>query len=429
MTLARRTTWGLLDQGLSSATNFALSLLVARAVAPREFGAFSVAYGVYTVAAGVGQAVCAQPYQVRFTTAAPEAQRRAAGAATAAAVMAGGAFAVVVAAAGMLIGGALREPFLWLALFLPALLAQDAWRFIFVADGRPRAAAANDALWAVMQIVGITGAHAVGVRTVGAYLGIWGGSAGVAAIFGCWQARNRPRYTTARGWWLDQRDLATRYAAEQIVVRGATLGVLAIVAGVLGLSAAGAIRGAQVVFGLLNLLWLGALLVIVAEGRRLLDSDRRQFARLMLVVSVASAAAAVLWAVVALLLPGSFGRALLGGTWDVARPVLLPIALHTVVIGASIGAQSGLKSLGSARRSLRAHLAGAACLIAGGFVGAAVGRSAVAAATGMALGGAFAMCIWWGEFLAGLREPSDPADATKAHEDAVVDRASSSLAT
>jgi len=46
---ARRLGWGVADQGISSLSNFALGLFVARSIGASGFGAFALAFITYTV--------------------------------------------------------------------------------------------------------------------------------------------------------------------------------------------------------------------------------------------------------------------------------------------------------------------------------------------------------------------------------------------
>ena len=48
--IARRAGWGVADQALSSLTNFAVGVFVARQLGPTEFGAFSLAFATYLLA-------------------------------------------------------------------------------------------------------------------------------------------------------------------------------------------------------------------------------------------------------------------------------------------------------------------------------------------------------------------------------------------
>ena len=67
--LLRRAGWNLLDQIISSATNVALSFLVARNVDPRGYGAFAVGFIIFTLLIGVGRALVGQPLNIRYSSA------------------------------------------------------------------------------------------------------------------------------------------------------------------------------------------------------------------------------------------------------------------------------------------------------------------------------------------------------------------------
>ena len=69
--------WALADQVLSSATNFALSLLVARTVGARDLGAFSVAYATFTFSLGAVRAIAGELLAVRHSAVSAEEWREA----------------------------------------------------------------------------------------------------------------------------------------------------------------------------------------------------------------------------------------------------------------------------------------------------------------------------------------------------------------
>jgi hypothetical protein len=63
----RRLGWGLADQALSSLTNFALAVLVARAVSTSALGAFGLSFTTYTITLGATRALCSEPLTVRYS--------------------------------------------------------------------------------------------------------------------------------------------------------------------------------------------------------------------------------------------------------------------------------------------------------------------------------------------------------------------------
>ena len=63
----RRLGWGAADQGMSSLTNFLLSVYVARTLGAVAFGAFSLAYVTYAFALNASRGLCTDPFVVRFS--------------------------------------------------------------------------------------------------------------------------------------------------------------------------------------------------------------------------------------------------------------------------------------------------------------------------------------------------------------------------
>src|SRR3954452_4728053 len=60
----RQGAWALVDQALSSATNFAMSLFIARLLAPEAFGSFALALAAWITLLGLNRAALVQPFVV-----------------------------------------------------------------------------------------------------------------------------------------------------------------------------------------------------------------------------------------------------------------------------------------------------------------------------------------------------------------------------
>ena len=118
--------------------------------------------------------------------------------------------------AGLLLPGSTGAALLGLGLTLPGLLLQDSWRFAFFSPGRARRAFVNDLVWAVVLVPAVRCMVVSGRATVGWFMLAWGGSAGVAAVVGAFQARLVPRATEAVQWLRRHRDLALRYLGESL---------------------------------------------------------------------------------------------------------------------------------------------------------------------------------------------------------------------
>ena len=253
--LAGRAGWNLADQMVSSATNLLLSVLAARALSADGFGAFAVAFTIYSFLIAGGRAMIGRPLSVRYAGVAPDQYRAAARSATGATVLLGIASGLVVAGAGLLfLGGPLGTSLLCMGLLLPGLLVQDMWRLVFITEGRPRAAFVNDSVWGVAQVGFVWAFIATGRQNAATLLIAWGGAALLVAVLGGFQFRGAPRVRSGIRWVLQQRDLLKYYLASFIAVMGASQITMLLIAGLGSPADVGAIRAAQVVLGPLNLL-------------------------------------------------------------------------------------------------------------------------------------------------------------------------------
>lgn len=396
MTAGRRVVWGVIDQALSSATNFGGAVLAARVLSPDAFGAVAVTFAVYVLALGVSRAATSEPLAIRASGRGAEARRAAVRGALGAAGLLGVAAALVVAGVAAVLGGGTGAALLVLAALLPPLLVQDLCRHALVMDGRAGAAAANDGLWLVLVVL----SFAVGGAGLGAAgaVACWGTGALVGAVLGLVQLGVRPDVGVLR-WWHTHADLVPRYVAELLLVTGSAYVLSFGVAALAGLPEAGALRGAQVLLGPVQVLALGVGLQALPWLARRLPLDGPSAVRSGAVrISVGLVVATCAWAVLLLVLPASAGRALLGPTWDVAEPLLPALALVQLAAAASVGPVLGLKALADARSSLRNRLVVAPLALAVGSVGAVVAGS-LGAATGLAVVNAATVPLWWRAFL------------------------------
>ena len=64
---AGRAGWGLADQALSSLSNLAVGVVVARSSTVADFGVYALAFGGYTIALNVSRAVSTEPLAVRYS--------------------------------------------------------------------------------------------------------------------------------------------------------------------------------------------------------------------------------------------------------------------------------------------------------------------------------------------------------------------------
>jgi O-antigen/teichoic acid export membrane protein len=402
--IIRRFGWGLGDQLLSSVTNFLLVALVARAVSPAEFGAFSLAYATFTLSLGAVRAMSGDPLVVRYSSVSTRRWRDGVKLASGMALVAGVLIGSGCLVSGAVLAGSLGNVLMILGLALPLLLVQDTCRFAFFAHRRGGAAFLNDLTWTVVMLIGFWLMSFRGHPTAAWFTLSWAIAGCVASVVGLLQLRLLPNGPIrAVGWINHQRDLVPRFLAEFAVSTG-TQSITSFGVGALsGLAQLGALRAGQTALGPLNILFGGASLVTVPEGVRLLHESRRRFVKASLWISGGLAAAALMWAVVLLLLPERIGIAFLGDNWDGAQSVLLPLSIGMAAIGLSFGAVAGLRSMAAAKRSLRAKCIDAVVTIVCVLTGAAA-ADAEGAAWGFLVAGCLRNPNFWWQFSKALGE-------------------------
>jgi len=402
--LVRRFSWGLGDQVLSSVTNFALGLLVARSVSPREFGAFALAYAVYTLTLGLCRALAGEPLIVRFSARENKDWRTGVRGAVSTALALGAIVGSGCLGASLLTNGPLRSALLVLGPLLPALLIQDVWRFAFFAAGRGAKAFVNDLVWAFVLFPLMGLALATNLASVGWLMLVWAGAGTVAAVLGLAQTGVSPRgMGEARAWVKTHRDLAPRFAAEFALSGAASNFTLFAVGSITSLGQVGWLRAGQLAFGPLGVLFMGTGLVTVPEGVRLLRRSAASLMRASRALSVGLAVTTVAWGITVYSLPTGIGAFVLGKNWPGARMVIIPLTVGTACLALTFGAVTGLRSLAAAKRSLRARVMDASLSISITLLGTLI-NGAIGAAWGLAVAGGVRVGIWWWQFIAAIRE-------------------------
>jgi O-antigen/teichoic acid export membrane protein len=392
------------DQALSSLTNAALAILVARSVSSTAFGAFSVALITFSFVIGISRAVITEPLVIRFSAAEPRALVAAVRQAAGAALLFGAAAGSVCALVGVLLPtGQAGTALLALSVSLPGLLVQDTWRFGFFAAGRPGAATVNDLVWAVVQFALVGALLTSGRDSVLLITLAWGAAALVAAVVGCVQLRALPAPRAARAWLRSSPALSARLGADYVLNMGSVNLAMYLVGVVVGLAAVGALRAAQVLLGPLHLAFSGlSSFVLPVFSRR--AADRQTLNVPALAASGSAALVAVVWVLGLLLLPQSVGVQLLGDSWSGARAVLLPSGIVMIAIAAAMGASLGLKALRRADLLLVVTAVQAPLIVGLGLLGA-YQAGARGAAIGFAVAQIIGAVLSWLAFRRGQTSP------------------------
>lgn len=403
----RRLGWGVADQAMSSIANFLLGVFVAKSLGAVSLGAFSLAFLTYTVVLNASRGLSTDPLIVRFSGPPDARWRGAVSKATGTALVVG-----IVSGGACILGGLVLvrtvQPaevglgLIALGAGLPGLMLQDSWRFAFFSCSKGVKSFTNDTVWTVLMVSGVVSLHVSDHLTVGLAMGVFGGSATLAAIFGLLQAKILPRPGLSRAWLSHTRQLGVRYLVDNVSASGAAQLRAFVLGAVAGLAAVGHVRAAEMVVGPFLVVLAGVAQVAVPEARRAAQRGSRALARFCLGLGASLALTSAAWGLtIMLLLPLGLGELLLGSVWEPAY-ALTPGVVATVTVACfSIGAASGIRALGQAHRSLVAQLVATSMYLVGGC-GGAVLWGAMGAVWGAALARTVGVGVWWLQLRRGI---------------------------
>lgn len=398
---------GIADQGASTLSNLAITVAAARVLDRERFGGFALVFAVYVVAIGIGRALAMEPLLVRGVDRSPAPITATVGSMAALGAVAG----VGCVLAGAVTGGVAGPPLIVLGACLPLLFAQDGWRYAAFAVERPERALLVDVVWLGAQVVGTAVVAMVHITDPAAFMAVWAVSGSIGAVAGGVAAAAVPHPAAGVRWAIDNFDFGGPFTMEFLAAGGAGYVALWLLGGITGLPAVGAVRVGQTVLGPVNVLYLGIFVTLVPQGVRRARADPAGVRRIMVGASVALVALSALATTVALVLPGSAGRALFGRSWATARPLLAPLGLGLCGGGVMAGATAGLRSLGRARLSLGVRLATLPATVVLPLLGAAA-SGVVGFTIGLAVATWIGAAAWWlafGRALRGLGHDRDLA--------------------
>ncbi len=400
--MARRLGWGVTDQAISSMSNFAVSLVVARELGAHVLGGFTLAFVSYTVVLNASRGISTDPLLVRFSGQPTAAWRRAVAASTAVAMAAGALGGLICVVVGLLLPSSLGTGFVVLGLGMPLLMLQDSWRFAFFAVGRGARACLVDVVWTAALVAGLVLAIETGHATLEICVLMFVVTAGLAAAVGLAVSGIRPRPGLVLGWLRDHRDVGGRYLLENSSVGVARQLRTFAVGAFAGLAAVGEVRAAEILMGPFLVVLMGVSQVAVPEASRVLLRAPRRLGRFCLGIGAVQGGAAAMWGVTVIAVMGTgLGGVLFGEVGPHVRELLPAVTIGVAVGSLATGATAGLRALADARRSLSAQLSASGLYIVGSGVGADLG-GAYGAAWGYAIATTLGCAAWWVFLRAGL---------------------------
>ena len=245
--------WGVVDQGLSSATNLGMSVLAGRLLGPAGLGVIFLGFSTYLFALSFMRALVTEPFLVA-TSVLDQAEREAATSACMTLVIYTSiAISALMAVIGLVVPDPLGRSLLVFAPWVAVALVQDQWRSVLFRDQRGAAAAFNDGVWAAGMLVLLPFAwarpHDWSIAAA------WGVGAGLAALVGLWQVRLRPSgLGHAMRWWKRElRRLGSWLAIENVILTAGSQATVILLAAALGASDLGGIRAVEVLFAPMTL--------------------------------------------------------------------------------------------------------------------------------------------------------------------------------
>jgi O-antigen/teichoic acid export membrane protein len=408
----RRLGWGVADQGMSSISNFAVNIYIARELGAVAYGAFALAYVTYGFMLNASRGLATDPLLVRFSGTPPPTWRRAVASCTGTATIVGLCAGTCVLAVAWLLSGTTRMALFALGLTLPGLLLQDCWRYSFFALGRGSQAFLSDTIWTVVLLPALVLLKKTGHADVFSFVFAWGAAAAAAAAIGPLQARVMPRLPRTWDWLWRHRDLGPRYLAEGTANSASSLLRNYGLGAILGLAAVGYVQAASTLMGPFMVIFLGMGMVTLPEAARILRRSPRHLPLFCLLVSAGLTLAGLLWGIVLLVaMPRGLGHLMLGNLWQPTYPLVLPSTIAIMGGCVQAGAWAGLHALGVAKRSLRAMILSSTVFVACGLAGAAAGGvmgTMIGAAIASWIGG---LGFWW-QFHLALRNRAKPASGS-----------------
>ena len=345
---------GLLDQFVSSGSNFVITLVAARTLSPTDFGSFSVAVVLAMSTVGLCRALCSEAILVRPGDE-PDTRAERVVALISSAWCVGLVASAAFAATAALSSGTLSRCVVVVAVLIPFVLLQDTLRLGGFAHGRPQEALASDVVWVVAMVAGYVVVHLRG-PSAPLLLVAWMASGALAGILHAAHRRVRPHLSQGFQWVLRHRDLSGPYALTFVSTQGSGYVSSLLLAASAGVAEAGAVRGAIALYGPINVLFGGAYATLVPEGRRVAETAPRRLLKICQATSVVLALVAAALTAVLVALPANVGEAILGATWYRAQDLIPFVGVAAVASGVISGALVGLSTLTEAGRILRTRI-------------------------------------------------------------------------
>jgi O-antigen/teichoic acid export membrane protein len=405
-----------LDQALSGGSNVLITVVAARTLGIDSFGLFGIVFILYVTALGLCRALVSEPLLIQ--PAAAEARSNdVIGSAAVVGTAAGGVIALVGLGA-LLWEDQLVGPLLILAVCMPLLVVQDVGRYLGFAAARPTQSVLLDSVWLFLVVAASSLLLVFDVWSLGWLVSAWGMSGALAGGLALWMRRT-PVLRLSLRWLRESWDYSWRYTLSFASTQGAavltTFGLFIIVSPA-GLAA---VRGAMLLTSPMLTMQAASVAAGIAEVARHADRPAAVSSHVRRTTLVTCCAAALVLAVL-LVMPDWAGRLVLGDTWNVTTPLLLPVGVHLLLLGTVSGPRAGLLGTAQVRRAVPLDVFATVSVLAAVIVGAEV-SGAPGAMWGRSLVWVLIAALWWTAYVVFVprrhpRRATDHPNLTVAQE-------------
>ncbi len=340
----------LADQLVSSASNFIVGVLIARAGGADALGAFGIAFLIWLVVVGTNRALVTEPMTVGGSLDSENAELRE-GLLASLTLGVGGAGLVAVAGSVMGLAGLNPVSTLALAPWIPSLLVQDYCRLMAFRLRRPDRALISDVVFAVVQGTATLGLFVLHVGSVSAFLATWGIGATAGALVGLGQVHVR---VTGRGGIAHLRALWPRsrwFLAEFGTAFLSNQGYLFLLPVLLGTAGFGVYRaGASFIGPVIVIFLVGGNVGLPECVRRLRQHGMPGLAAYTLRLTAAVVALTALYCGIAAILAVPMLRLTYGEKFTGAAVITQLVAVDYIISAVGFGFGVALKAAGQMRQ-------------------------------------------------------------------------------
>jgi len=367
---------------MASVGSLVLSVVIARNVGAADYGLFALVFATCSIAIGIVRALTAEVLMFTSSLVSEGEFKARMSSATSASLALSICAAIVVAVVAFAFGDA-AHPFILLALGLPGLIAQDHFRFVFVAAGRAKTALLVDTIFVLVLLVLLL------MQTNGSLsslIGGWIGATYVTALIGFVMLKPRVSLRGAFEWMRTEWPAGRYFLGDFLATNALALGSIFLIGALASVSDAGAVRAAQVLLTPILLVTRGLTIALSPEAKKLVDRGRyRALVWTSFGFSVVAASAVGAALLLVLLLPPEVFESILGESSAGALALFPFAALATGLLALAMGPGLGLRAAGLVNRAFRSKIISTPFALTGVVVGTVLGGAA-GSQLGLALG-------------------------------------------